>query len=193
VADFEFELSVQNLKLKVRGTRADVPLIKEQFARQLGSLVEPAAALAAGEADAPAVIDATPTPAAASRAKRTGARRARTSGEKTAPLTWEHDPAKWGRPKQSWSVPEKVIWVLHVMTEELGRTSFTSPEIGGAFNARFEDAVVLSQKHLSSNLKRMKTLVSEANGGWVLLQKGREQAQALIAKKDEHEPGSSGA
>ena len=58
----------------------------------------------------------------------------------TQPIEFRHDSAKFGNPLQTWSVAEKVIWLLFVLKNILDTKDVGGPELAATFNSQFKSA-----------------------------------------------------
>ena len=191
-ARVEVEIEIQSLKIKIRGDRDEAPRIAQRITEQMRGLVAPAASIAA---DGPA---ATPLPPVDVEAKPPSASRSRArKAQRVAPASdtgasspkWQHDPDKWGNPKQSWNPTKKALWLLYVVANETAIKEMTAGQIAEVFNAHFREAGTIRGSNVSRDLGRAKQasppLVGQATAGdangYFLTEAGKKFAEAAVA------------
>jgi hypothetical protein len=184
MAKFRIRLKLQGFELEVDGEREDLPTITAALQRELTGLIPPAETFADGNKRLEAagqVIDATTKPA-----RRSSRRRASTDDlASTQALGFRHDPAKYGNPKQDWSVTDKCIWTLYVL-EDLGQPKEVSAaQLTATFNQHFKASGKLHPPNVTRELPKAKVqnpaLIGEDKDLWYLTAAGKEHAQELIA------------
>src|SRR5262249_52599850 len=113
MAKFKVRLKVQALELEIDGEREDLPLITNAVNRQFAAIVEPTEVIA----ELPKLPNSNGGGADDGKGKPGRKRQPanRTPAEFAGPVEYRHDPAKFGVPNQSWSILEKVIWMLWVL------------------------------------------------------------------------------
>jgi len=193
--EFHIELELQGLKLKIRGSREDVPAAMHQIGRQVTGLLNPIAEVVEGEvveetpSGKPEVIAGTPVTAAKKRTSRKPKRVSSTANGGGASsddvVNWNHDPSKWGYPLKTWKGWEKAIWLLYVISQETSPSELTSSQIVQTFNAKFTSAGTLAHISVNRDLARRQMapdlLVHQNDGRWKLLDNGVSMAQVLVA------------
>jgi hypothetical protein len=198
MSKFKVSLKLQGLELEIEGSRDDIPLITANIGNQIAGLLHPATGIVEGEdprnLGTSREIAATATMAESPR-KTTRRRRASTAtagsptgGSSTEqPLTWRHDPSKWGVPRQEWSAGDKILYLMHVAKAETSQSDLTAPAIGNAFNTLFRQSGLLNLRNMTRDLGRLKSrggLVSDDPSQtptvWFLTQNGEPAAQRLV-------------
>lgn len=193
MAKFEIEMELTGFKMKVRAERPeDVPHITGQISKQLAGFVQPPGAMIE-EPGVKAVESTVREPAdGQGENKRKGRRvRGKAAGNgdgAPAVPTWQHDPAKWGMPKQTWSGSQKILWILYVIGKETGRTEVSGPAIAETFNTLFKRFGPLSKQSMPRDLgslnKRSPSLVMDnpthAPITWYLTDEGNKEAEKMV-------------
>lgn len=107
-----------------------------------------------------------------------------------AALTWQHNPAEYGTPSQSWNTATKAIWLLYVVEKVLQQKGLTAKQIEESFNKNFRQAGPIKSFNVTRDLGKAKAKgkmspVSEDTtkdpSEWHLTESGIQQAQGLIA------------
>ncbi len=194
MSKFEIEMELTGFRLKVRGERDDLPVITENLQQQVAGLISPAVNIAAGHlpqqktnGSATNVIEGHSKGKRNSRPRRT----APTSGDtKTVVINWDHDPGKWGFPRQSWKSWQKITWLLHVVSQECSVNELTAGLIVETFNTHFRQAETLKQGSMTRDLGRMKqktpALIGDHAGKspitWFLTDAGIQEALKLVVE-----------
>jgi hypothetical protein len=183
---FRIRLKVQGLELEVDGEREDIPAITSAVRRQITGLIVPAEIMADGHkelGDGGRASEAEDEGKSKAKARK---RAPRTTGDGGAgqAIDFRHDSAKYGSPKQDWSVTEKSIWLLYVIGSITGNKEISGPQIAATFNSNFKAAGRIHPPHVSRDLGRAKVQspapVGEDKTLWYLTDEGERQAQELI-------------
>lgn len=197
---FEVELELTGLKLRVKGDSSqDMPRIAQQLGQQVAGLIQPAANII--EPDAGPLfkqIESQSRPVAPEdgqkkRKGRSGPRRAGVNGDQPAqPLPeWQHDPGKWGTPKQGWTAGQKITWLLYVISKETGQTEVGGPTIAEVFGAKFKQFGPLKKANMPRDLGALKTkqphawvMDNETKSPitWYLTEEGMREAEKIVAE-----------
>lgn len=199
MAKFEIEMELTGLKIKVRGERSeDMPHLTGQISKQLAGLVQPPAAMI--EEPSRRAVEAIVRQPENGQGQNKGNGRAKATRRKSAangdaapiaPATWQHDPAKWGMPKQAtWSGGQKILWVLYVIGKETGQTEISGPGIAETFNTLFKQFGPLAKQNMPRDLgalkKRTPALVidnaTQSPITWYLTEEGIKEAEKLVTE-----------
>jgi hypothetical protein len=180
---FRLRLKLQGLEVEIDGEREDIPAITSALDQQFAGLVQPIERAANGNkqlgAGAPVVeVELGKAKGRARKAKGS------TDSTPTQPIEFRHDSAKFGNPIQTWSVTEKVIWLLFVLKSLLGTKEVSGPDLAATFNNQFKSAGKLHPPNVTRDLAKLKVTnpapVGEDKGQWFLTDEGEKQAQQLI-------------
>lgn len=203
MAKFRIKLSLQGLDLEIEGSREEAPLIAQSLTRQFSGLLQPATDIVDGNEvpsprpQADLILTVPPPPASGggrrgSRRRRNQAPTATADNGSDQPLDWVHDPAKWGMPRQSWNTANKAIWLLYVVSSELGQNELTARTIAATFNKHFKKANQILQHNVSRDLGKAKQKAGKNSPiaedttkeppGWFLTDAGVAKAQNLVAE-----------
>lgn len=182
---FHIRLKLQGLELEVDGERADIPLITAAVQKQLAGLVQPAEAFTDGnKTPEPQTIEVEAKASRRSGKKRSGG--SDRGGETGQAIEFRHDPEKYGNPQQDWSVTEKCIWLLQVLSDATEVKEVSAPQITQSFNRQFKAAGKLHPPLVSRELARAKVenpaLIGEDKDLWYLTSAGQDRAKELISK-----------
>ncbi len=183
---FRIRLKIQAFELEVDGEREDIPAITSAMQQQLTALIQPAELMAEDPkqlADNHKSIDA--------ETSRTSGRttRKRSTSKPLAEIPsqaieFRHDSAKYGSPLQSWSITEKLIWLLAVIKGITGTSEVSGPQLAATFNQYFRQSGRVHPPHVTRELGKAKVqnpaLVGEDKGNFFLTDQGERQAQQLI-------------
>jgi hypothetical protein len=201
MAKFEIDMEITGLKLKVRGERDDLPVIRENLSEQVSGLFAPAVNIAQGRLPAKesngTAHSGLESPARSKRNRRSR-RSTGSNGEANSPaLDFIHDPEKWGLPRQAWKGWQKIAWLLHVVAQAAKADELSAGSIVETFNKHFRQAGLLKMGSMTATLGRMKqrtpALISDhANESpitWFLTEAGEHEAKKLVAEaKGEGQP-----
>lgn len=201
MAKYEIEMELQGFKLRVKGERPDdIPHITDQIGRQLTGFLQPPADMI--DRQPPKQIE---SQVVGNRAKNPsddenkkgnknrgrGSRRRTSNGDGTpsAPITWHHDPAKWGMPTMDWTAGQKIIWTLYVVSKETGKTEVGGPSIAETFNMQFKQFGPLTKQNMPRDLGNLKAkapaqVMDNSTARpitWYLTEEGIKEAEKLIA------------
>lgn len=123
---------------------------------QIASVVQPVVGKALLGAGAGQVIDTTATNSQNGATAPTRKRRklsASASGKATEngadPISFVHDPAKFGNPQQGWSTPKKGVWLLWVVEQAAGKTQLAISEIVNTFNQHYRQFGTITTSNLA--------------------------------------------
>jgi hypothetical protein len=166
MAKFKIKLKLQGLELEIEGSREEVPNITQNLG-----------------------LNQTP------RRQRTRRKRvqAQTTGESSAKedaVDWEHDPSKYGSPKQGWSTADKSVWLLRVVLQEADINELSAQRIVATFNKHFRQAGPIRTQSVIRDLGRLTVnkTPSPVAGDSIktpnqcfLIEEGVKTAQALVA------------
>jgi hypothetical protein len=194
---FEVELELTGLKLRLRGSREDIPVMTQGIGQQLAGLLQPAADIVEGEiVTGNGALPAQAEPAKATPRRRSYTRRRAQAGSPAAPanggknetLDWVHDPTKWGNPQQEWVTSQKATWLLYVVAHEKGTPGMSSKLIADTFNKHFFRAGRIQASKVSRDLGRLKSQKPAQVGEdttanpprWFLVNAGEEEARKLV-------------
>ena len=204
MAKFEVEMELQGFKLRVKGERSeDIPRISGEIGKQLAGMLQPPAHLL--QEPIRKHVDAIIQPSgddhnAGGTGRAKGGRRRKASsnnGSSPVPLiTWQHDPAKWGTPKQGWTEGNKTLWLLYVMKSEIGLTEVGGPTVADIFNSKFKHFGPLRKSNIPRAFGRLKTndpaLVMDDTTktpiAWYLTDAGLKEAERLVQEAKTPEP-----
>jgi hypothetical protein len=191
MAKFEIEMELTGFKLKVKGEREDIRVIRESLQEQVTGLIAPAANIVRGnlselplEPIKPEVIS---KPKRAARTRRAGAG----NGEVASPaLDWSHDPGKWGTPRQAWKAWQKILWLLLVAAEERGVREMSASCIVDTFNKHFRQAGLLHKSSMTRDMASLKQRLPALVGDhadkspitWFPTEEGIKEGQRLVAE-----------
>ncbi|MEL6402439.1 MAG: hypothetical protein AAFR26_25680 [Cyanobacteria bacterium J06626_4] len=197
---FKIELELTGLKLKVEGSRDDVPLMTQAVGQQLSGMLSPAAGIVEGE-----IIDSnasnhsnhtgpltTSKPSRKRNSRKKSGNSKSDSNKKAEPIDWQHDPIQWGNPQKDWKTADKAIWTLYVVKNVLEISEMTGNQISATFNKHFPEAKEIVTGNVNRDLKRAKgsngksALVSQNTTAepstWRLTEYGEAYAQSLVSE-----------
>lgn len=178
----------------MEGSREDIPLMAQNLGNQLANLMQPAADMASGndKDDSPS-LPLTIDHSASERGKQKRRRRPMGGSQPVtnadAPaIEWQHDPAKYGSPQQSWTTAKKAIWILYVASQAASVGQLTAPQIADTFNRKFKQAGTVRATNVSRDLGGAKMKIPALTGEdtakaiaeWYLTEAGINFALALI-------------
>ncbi len=188
---FKVRFKVKELEFEMEGERETAPSVTHALEQQFGTLLKPAqVASEATSLNAPppaVVVEAAPQDNGQGRRKS-----ARGAGRKPAetnqPFDFKHDPSKWGNPTQTWSVGQKVMWLLYVIQQQSGKSGLTAQCIVSTFNKHFREAGALKPKSIYRDLNSQKMKnpphlgqdTAKARPEWFLAEEGKKQAIELV-------------
>lgn len=188
LAQFEVIVKMKELEIHVRGDRQVGPEIADNVGQHISGVIQTAGLLQAPQSNGhngqqPQVIDAPE----ATRRRRKAARKGAAvvlggDGAAAAPLTWNHDAAKWGTPVQSWKSYQKCAWLLRVLEQAGAEARLTTVQLADTFNDRFASAGKLLQGNLARDMKNHGDWFGELDGRWFLKDIGKGKADELIAQ-----------
>lgn len=187
---FEIDFSVEKLQFKIKGERDVIPIATHALQQHLVGLLKPVDAAAAAEnrGERPVVdVSIEPGNGGARKSVRSSGRK---GGDKVEQAVgFKHDTAKYGNPRQEWSIGQKVVWLLHIVQEQAGKASLTAPVIAATFNKQFREAGRLNPRNIKRDLKSIKVKTpcpigedtSKSPSEWFLIESGKKQAVQLVA------------
>lgn len=194
MAKFKLKMKLTGFELELEGERSEVPLMAANLGQQFAQLLEPAANIAEGETPRKSVPNSSLPAAqiedkpARGRVRRAGNGAARSSA---AALTFVHDSATWGNPRQDWNPTKKVTWLLHVIEAITGTKELSIPVIAATFNSQFKQYGKVQPSNVSRDLNKLKSgtnalFVEDVADGtvskWCLSAKGKVEAEKLVAQ-----------
>jgi len=188
---YEIEMEITGFRLKIRGERDDVPVIKHNLQQQMAGLLDPAANIAQSRLPATAIEAEVVNGDGNGRQKKTRrARRASAPNGQTRskPLDWQHDPGQFGVPRQNWRASGKIIWLMYVASEQAHASELSGPVIAETFNKHFRQAGQLNKQSMPRDLgflkQKVPALVGDRAGAspitWFLTDEGVREAQRLV-------------
>jgi hypothetical protein len=197
---FEIEFEITGLKLKVKGDRSEVPGMTQAIGQQIAGLFQPMNEIVDGEAKVIEEKSSIPiqTPNAdehkPKKKRRSPKLKENGNGSQSTQATnyaldWRHDPQKYNSPVQSWSLVQKVIWLMYVLQKEMGSADYSSKQLVETFNKHFKEAKTIGMSQLNRDLGKVKqgsdALVGQDNSEqpstWFLTQNGKMMAEKLIS------------
>ena len=114
----------------------------------------------------------------------------RRSGQSIAPqpVTWQHDPGKWGTPRQSWTAPQKILWTMYVALQEVNARELGGPTIADTFNTSFRQFGPLHKNSMPRDLGSLKKKTpaqvmdnpTSSPITWYLTDEGIKEAEKLV-------------
>jgi hypothetical protein len=165
MSKFKISLKITGLELSIEGTREDVPLLTQAVSQQITGLLSPASNVIEGEVvdsdDAPALVSDSPS-APAKPVRKKPSRKPRAAAPKSSgetdivPVSWVHDPEKWGVPQQSWNTAKKACWILYVVSKETGISELDSKTIVQTFNTMFKQSGPILANNTNRDLGKEK-------------------------------------
>lgn len=206
MAKIEVEMELTGFRLKVKAEReGDVARITQQLGKQLAGMTQPLA----GIVDSSRVIETQTVQengeaglAQKSAAKLTR-KRSRKAGEngRSQLITWQHDSAAWGTPKQAWTAAQKILWIMYVIGKATGQSEIGGPTIAESFNKAFKQFGTLKKKSMPRDLGALKTKspalvldnTAECPITWYLTETGILEAEKLVAEARGDSTGRSTA
>lgn len=136
------EIKISGVELEIEDERDQATAALAALQTQLAGVVQPAvskALLGAGE-----VIEAASdsgqngaTPPARKRRKLSSSAPVKAGETGAEPISFVHEPDKFGNPQQSWSTHNKgvwLLWVVWVVEQAASKTQLTISEIVNGFN-----------------------------------------------------------
>lgn len=190
MAKFHIRLKVTGLEMEIDGERQDIPALAGAVEKQFAGLVLPAEVVT--DAGAKSLTDGRNNNGSGSgqdeeNRKRRPARRAvqrGSDGAAAASIEFRHDGAKYGNPVQTWSVTEKLIWLLYVLKKSGDVKEAAGPQLAATFNNYFKQAGKIHPPHVTTHLGRAKMQnpppVGQDRDNYFLTDEGDKQAEALI-------------
>lgn len=149
------EITIKNVEFEIEDEIDRATAVFGAVQNQIAGAVQPAiskALLGAGQ-----VIEATPAPSpngAAAPARKRRKLSSSSSNGKAAespsePISFVHDPAKYGNPLEAWSTPKKGIWLLWVVEQAVGKAQLTVAEICSTFNQHYRQFGIITTSNLA--------------------------------------------
>ena len=199
MAKFEVELEITGFRLKVKAERdEDLARVTQQIGKQLSGFTQPFA----GIVDNSHVIDVPVSGDSAGGCeqaeKQQGAvarsprKRSRKPSENSGsqPLTWQHDPAAWGTPKQAWTAAQKILWIMYVIGKVTTQSEIGGPTIAESFNKSFKQFGPLKKNNMPRDLGALKTKspaqvldnTTASPSTWYITEAGKIEAEKLVAE-----------
>lgn len=192
----KIKLRLQGFELDYEGERDDVAAVTRSLSNQIAGLMTPPSQIANGGSPSDHLIDVTPDSSSDERksSRKKSAGSARGSSGKAAPaIDFVNDPARFGTPSQSWSLTQKAMWILFVVSELQSITSLPAGVIGRTFNKHFRQTGEIRPSNISRDLGRVKTKVGDtpplvgedttkSPSEWFLAEEGTRQVRELISK-----------
>ncbi|HEY3975246.1 MAG TPA: hypothetical protein VGM18_19745 [Candidatus Sulfotelmatobacter sp.] len=126
-------------------------------------------------------IDADSSPVTRKRTRKSG-RASSSSAAADSPITWTHDPSRWGSPVQTWKPFQKIAWLLRVVEQEIGKADLSAAEIADIFQARFKDAGLIVKRNIARDVGGKAELFGSLDGRFFLKQSGKELADKLVTE-----------
>ena len=183
---FSIRLKIQAFELEVDGEREDIPAITSAMQQQLTALVQPAELMAEDPrqlADDRKTIDAESSRTTGKTTRKRSTSKAPAEATSQA-IDFRHDPAKYGSPLQTWSITEKLIWLLAVIKGITGTSEVSGPQLAATFNHYFKQSGRVHPPHATRELGKAKVqnpaLVGEDKGNYFLTDQGERHAQQLV-------------
>jgi hypothetical protein len=200
MAEFSIRLTVERLELEVKGTKEEIPHITLNAAQQLAGMFQPVIAIVEGEEDSTSNNSRPQEPpnetSPRKRSRRRPAQPQMPSGSSTIDdaIDWNHDPSKYGVPRQGWSASQKALWLLYGVSQEAGINESSGEQIAATFNRHFRHAGPILPRYVNRDLGRLragkKPPVSEdakkTPSTWFLIEEGMARARALVVGMTPH-------
>lgn len=181
---FRIRLKIQAFELEVDGEREDIPAITSAMQQQLTSLIQPAELMAEDPkqlADNHKTIDAETRTAGKPPRKRSTSKAPADAPSQAIEL--RHDSAKYGSPLQSWSITDKLIWLLAVIKGTTGTSEASGPQLAATFNRYFKQSGRVHPPHVTHELGKAKVqnpaLVGEDKGNFFSLTRANDRRSSL--------------
>jgi hypothetical protein len=184
-ANFEVTFELKELKIHVKGDREIAPSIANNVGKHFGNVLSPAGLIEApknGQSLEGKLIEVSDPAPSRKRGRRAAAKSVPSNGDGSAPISWAHDPARWGAPIQTWKAFQKIAWLLQVVEQETGKKDLTPTEMVETFHARFRDAGLLVKGNIPRDLSGKSDLFGSLDGRYFLKQGGKELAEKLISE-----------
>jgi len=150
------EIKISGVELEIEDERDQATATFAALQNQLAGVIQPAVSKAFLAADAGHVIDATVTnsqngsaPAARKRRKFGPSAPGKAAESGSEPISFVHDPAKFGNPQEGWSTPKKGVWLLWVVEQAASKAQLTISEIVGTFNQHYRQFGTITASNLS--------------------------------------------
>ncbi|MEZ6124637.1 MAG: hypothetical protein R3C49_15875 [Planctomycetaceae bacterium] len=195
MARIEVEMELTGFRLKVKAEREDdVARITQQLGRQLAGMTQPLA----GIVDSPRAIETQTVQESGEAAllQKSAAKSTRKRNRKTGenggsqPITWQHDAAAWGTPKQAWTAAQKILWIMYVIGKATGQSEIGGPTIAESFNKSFKQFGTLKKNNMPRDLGALKTKspaqvldnTAASPITWYLTEAGTLEAEKLVAE-----------
>ena len=194
MSSFKVKFKLQGLELEIEGERDDIPQIVSSIGDQLTGILLPAVNIVEGQqveqeySSRSKTIDVPTSPV-----RKTVSRRRKpvsntpANKQSTPPVEWKHDLSKWGMPKQTWSISEKIIWFMYVAFEEARIMEMTSSMAINGFNQAFKQAGLINLKNAKRNFDHLKTAMdanedtTKTPSFWSLTESGIKKGLTLIS------------
>jgi hypothetical protein len=194
--EIEMELNgfkIDGFKVRIKADREDIPQIRSEIGRQFMSVLQPPAALIdeSTRKQVPSTVVPQTTNENGAGGGRGKGRRSKSAGNGSTdakPVEWQHEPSKWGMPKQKWKAGKKVLWLLYVAKNEQGPTEMSAAVISETFNSKFKQFGTLKRSSMPSILGSLKTSqpalimddTTKTPNMWFLSEQGSKAAEALV-------------
>ena len=182
---FRIRVKLQGFELEVDGDRDDIPALTAAVQQQFAGLVSPPAL--DEEVEKPSLGSGQMIEGNADRNKKANKKRDRVPRNPegaASPIDFRHDSAKFGSPKQTWTVAQKCIWLLFAVEGTTGQTELSASQITSTWNAQFKVAGKLHPPNVPRDLNQAKIAspapVGEHKGNWFLTEEGKRQATELL-------------
>ena len=148
------EIRISGVKLEIEDERDQATAALAALQTQLAGVVQPAVSKAL--LGAAPIIDATPangqngsTPPARKRRKIGSSALGKAADSGGEAISFVHDPAKFGNPKESWSTPKKGVWLLWVVEQAAAKAQLTISEIVNTFNQHYRQFGTITTSNLA--------------------------------------------
>ena len=193
MAKFRVKFKIQSLEFEMEGERDSIPLVKHALGQQIAGLLKPVDAVV----ESPSAREQSPSVEVEAGVDGNGAKRRKSTrapgrkGDEKGPsvaVDFQHDPERWGTPKQTWSVQQKTIWLLYAIQQQSGKHNLPAVVIVKTFNKHFKEAGLLELKNIYRDLRALKMKTpspvgedtTKARPEWFLTDEGSKQGAALV-------------
>ena len=153
------EIKISGVEFEIEDDRESATAAFASLQDQLAGVVQPVvgrALLGAGQVvDAPSVDSERPATTVAPRKRRKLSSSAPgKAGEEGAaqPISFVHNPDKFGNPQQGWTTPNKAIWLLWVVEQATGVKELTVTSIANVFNQHYRDFGIIRKGNVQRDL-----------------------------------------
>jgi hypothetical protein len=186
------EFTIKGFKIRLRGDREDLPRISTEIGKHFAGMVQPPANLLDApvhkQVESRAVVPDQKDEGNGRGKNNRRSKGARAQSAEPVVIEWQHDPGKWGNPKQKWKAGHKLVWMLYVIKNATGQIELAASSMADTFNTKFKQFGTVKKTSMPSIMGSLKThepaLVIEDTTKspivWLLSEQGLKLGEELV-------------